>query len=561
MIFETVAQLKLATLTAGQLVSTKGYYASGDGGAADYIVAATQAVDGYGDHALAGGTVALLQVGTSVDVKLYGAKCDGVTEDAAAWQAALDAGVPLNFAGISLCDNQLTSSGKPVTIAGLSMEGSELRFTSYIPARTGLNITATNWTDFLRLKDLNITTSTGWAVGKTAIRLDGSSQVTPSTLGTSGTVGITGGRMIKRAALDNVGIQGVVDSATTGWNNGLHVTSLGWFSVNAFTWNGDFSEWTSGNGKGTAIRIDGDGIPVEIHLSDLRIYAATHGIYCPDYVEGLYVSDFDMVNVTYGIRGQYVPGESTMLEIDTGLLQASIGPGHVSCRTGGVVLFNTNQTTVSYCNIYLQPLASDSNFFGVYLKNGGANCISDTVVTNIMSNTNAAWGVALRDVGRSFVSNISSYSMDGATVYLGGSSDHNSLNGIYGHNQNWVVIGDAGSDNNTISDVHGITIGTALIAVDLNNVIVKKEYSGTIVVTLTGGAATETVDVPIPAAYFTATPTAGFLMSSGISLLMSGFYNSDSPSSTATNARFLVASHDGTAIGGGGYRFSFLLKE
>ena len=65
MIFETVAQLKLATLTAGQLVSTKGYYASGDGGAADYIVAATQAVDGYGDHSLANSTVALLQ-GSSV---------------------------------------------------------------------------------------------------------------------------------------------------------------------------------------------------------------------------------------------------------------------------------------------------------------------------------------------------------------------------------------------------------------------------------------------------------------------------------------------------------------
>ena len=92
MIFETVAQLKLATLTAGQLVSTKGYYASGDGGAADYIVAATQAVDGYGDHALAGGTVALLQAGSLANVKQYGAKGDGATDDSASLQAACSAG-------------------------------------------------------------------------------------------------------------------------------------------------------------------------------------------------------------------------------------------------------------------------------------------------------------------------------------------------------------------------------------------------------------------------------------------------------------------------------------
>lgn len=61
MIFETVAKMKLAKLTVGQIISTKGYSVAGDGGGASYLVAASQTVDGYDDHELANGTVALLQ--------------------------------------------------------------------------------------------------------------------------------------------------------------------------------------------------------------------------------------------------------------------------------------------------------------------------------------------------------------------------------------------------------------------------------------------------------------------------------------------------------------------
>ena len=118
MIFETVAQLKLATLTAGQLVSTKGYYASGDGGEADYIVAATQAVDGYGDHALAGGTVALLQVDASIDVKQYGVAGVSPNADRLALQAAFNAlsdGDTIIISVDCSIENATGAGGDPVT--------------------------------------------------------------------------------------------------------------------------------------------------------------------------------------------------------------------------------------------------------------------------------------------------------------------------------------------------------------------------------------------------------------------------------------------------------------
>ena len=72
-VFESVAYLKLAHLKAGMIVETKGYYTAGDGGQARYLVVTAQAADEYGDHTLANGNVAVLQVDGAVSVKRFGA--------------------------------------------------------------------------------------------------------------------------------------------------------------------------------------------------------------------------------------------------------------------------------------------------------------------------------------------------------------------------------------------------------------------------------------------------------------------------------------------------------
>lgn len=88
--FDNVAKLKLATLTAGQFVETGGYYTKGDAGAAKYLIVAPQAADGYGDHVLANGNVAVLQVDGAAQPEQYGAIGDGSTSDVLVLNTILD---------------------------------------------------------------------------------------------------------------------------------------------------------------------------------------------------------------------------------------------------------------------------------------------------------------------------------------------------------------------------------------------------------------------------------------------------------------------------------------
>jgi hypothetical protein len=85
-VFATVADMKAERLSVGQSVKTQGYHTAGDGGGATYLVATGQAVDGYGDHTLANGNVALLQEVSPSSLQ-YGCVGDGVTDNLLALEA------------------------------------------------------------------------------------------------------------------------------------------------------------------------------------------------------------------------------------------------------------------------------------------------------------------------------------------------------------------------------------------------------------------------------------------------------------------------------------------
>jgi hypothetical protein len=91
-VFDTVALMKASTIVfpIAKKVTCKRYYAAGeliDG--LVFEVQASAAVDGYGNHTLANGNIAVLIASKVVDAKLFGAKVDNATDDLASFVALI----------------------------------------------------------------------------------------------------------------------------------------------------------------------------------------------------------------------------------------------------------------------------------------------------------------------------------------------------------------------------------------------------------------------------------------------------------------------------------------
>jgi hypothetical protein len=93
--FDDVEDMKTGALLSGDIATTGGYYSKGGDGAAIYLIktaaeasADGDVIDGYGNHTLTNGNVAILQIGEKIIGETFGVDNTGADDSLAAIQAA-----------------------------------------------------------------------------------------------------------------------------------------------------------------------------------------------------------------------------------------------------------------------------------------------------------------------------------------------------------------------------------------------------------------------------------------------------------------------------------------
>ena len=304
-----------------------------------------------------------------ISVKHKGAKGDGVTDDTAAFQAALDAidsttGATLRIpAGTYILSSQLTLANKPLRIEGDGILKSILKWTS-AAASEGILITQNSDRNTVAIDSISFQTLKA-GLG-TAITVNMSGQISGGSIQ---------GRTRPRLVVRDVLIEGATDVLTDGFDRGLHLIDVMHSTVSGFHFSGmratDFVTLFSDAG----IKVDSTGNATELLISDAFVYNATYGCYVSGNFEGLRIQNYNFVAVTNGVWFTASSG----LEPEINVIN-----GHVAAYSACIHMNNVIGAHIRGNSLYIRSEAP-AQAVGVRLQ----DCSECLVDGNRLVNTSA----------------------------------------------------------------------------------------------------------------------------------------------------------------------------
>lgn len=503
-----------------------GYYLKGDGAGGVFYLdeADNTSADNGGTILVAvdGGRWKLVHNG-SVTLKQFGAIGDGLTDDTNAIQSALTSKV---LSVRATRGNYIVTQKLSVTLDNydsLSLIGDGPGNT-VIELNTGgdgleINLLGNWWLDAaggkrtgLTIADITFaTTNTLTGVG---IAVNGVSEQ---------------GRPSEGIYFDRIRLRGK-SSFSQFWLTGLRLKDC------CPTWiaNPDI-HMGNGNVTSTGIEITGTAqtsSPVHFNIFHPEIYFGLYAVRVRDYVEGVYITQPTFVGGQHGVYCDPSVGESGLHLIG----------GHISAVQSGVTLINMFDAVVASCLIYRSG-NSFEGFSGIRAYQNGRFTLTGNVIKGNLAGTSET-GI--------YIENTIASDQYGGVVAANNISNFNGRGLWLGANANYVN----GGNNN----IRNCSVKILRQDTTRNSVLPGSEYSLTQVVTLVGGAASELIDVAVPAGIFRVKPEVAICAGNGNTVVVASYLYDDA-ATTATNLRFVVRNLAGGNIVGASYRFSLTAKE
>ncbi|WP_211749926.1 right-handed parallel beta-helix repeat-containing protein [Paenibacillus sp. Marseille-Q4541] len=452
--------------------------------------------------------------GVRINVKTFGAQGDGVTDDALAFELAVEAlpevGGVLEFPpGRYYSSRAIFIENKDVTIVGAGVQQTLLFF----PDSDGIIYSTTNlFSDGFMCFDLSL-------VSVANDKYTGIRVAYPSNMGSAWV-----NTIIERVVCTgSSGIAQYTDGSNNNqvgennWKVGIYLenSSVSFVSkcvTRAAAPNGGIGVWIA-------------GWTVDVLVQDCRFYGSGIGVNKSDKGEGLIVEQCIFVNVERGV----VVNEGATQQQG---VWVSVQNSHINYSHQGIAIIKQPQVFIDNCLIYKQ--GPDSGGFDILLSECDRSRITNSSLI-VRQGSGYSNGVVLQNSD---------------TVILGGNIIQEREVGVWvQENCNGIII----RSDNVISDNQTNILNSSPEGVYLE----PRQCTFQKVEALNDGQTQ--ITIPIPANTFLSVPKFGNVISSSSNQWIHGYY--DYEGSTSTIAKFNIKRNDGATIGTEIVRFSITLTE